>query len=197
MLILWKGAAVGLAIAAPVGPIGLLCIRRTLAQGRLAGFVCGLGAATADLVYGILAAAGISALNAWLLHRALWLSIGGAIFLIALGVRTWMEKPAVEAVSGGGFSSTFFLTLTNPMTIVSFAGVMAGLGAAASSSKIAPFSIAAGVFLGSAAWWLALTTTTGMLRRWIASSSLRLVNRIAAVMLVGFGLNALRALVSV
>ncbi|MGA3026941.1 MAG: LysE family transporter [Bryobacteraceae bacterium] len=197
-LVLWKGAAAGLAIAAPVGPIGLLCIRRTLNRGRLAGFVSGLGAASADLIYGMAAATGITALNAWLLHRASWLSVAGAVFLIALGIRTWRERPAGESASardgglGASFGSTFLLTLTNPMTIVFFAGLMAGLGAMAASSSAAPFSLAAGVFLGSAAWWLVLAGTTGLLRHRLSPDALRWVNRAPAVALIGFGLNTLR-----
>jgi len=197
-VLLWKGAAAGFAIAAPVGPIGLLCIRRTLHQGKLAGFISGLGAATADLVYGLIAATGISALNAWLVHRAPWLSVAGALFLIALGIHTWREPPAGEsgnARTGGlaaSFGSTFLLTLTNPMTIVSFVGLMAGLGAVAASSRAAPFSLAAGVFVGSAAWWLLLSGATGLLRQRLSPESLRWVNRIAAVTLIGFGLNTLR-----
>jgi threonine/homoserine/homoserine lactone efflux protein len=198
-LVLWKGAAAGLAIAAPVGPIGLLCIRRTLHQGRLAGFVSGLGAATADLIYGMTVATGIGALSAWLLHRASWLNMAGALFLIAVGIRTWRERPPGESTAaytnglGATFGSTFLLTLTNPMTIVSFAGLMAGLGAMAASSKGAPFTLAAGVFLGSAAWWLVLTGATGLLRHRLSTESLRWVNRGAAVMLIGFGLNTLRS----
>ena len=193
-LVLWKGAAAGLAIAAPVGPIGLLCIRRTLSDGRLTGFISGLGAAAADLIYGIVAATGISALSAWLVHRATWLAVAGAIFLIALGARTWFDKPAADpatARSSGlasSFGSTFALTLTNPMTMVAFAGLIAGLRA-----TTAPFSLATGVFLGSAAWWLIVTTATGLLRHWLSPDSIRWVNRIAGAMLIAFGLNTLRA----
>ncbi len=199
-LLLWKGVAAGFAIAAPVGPIGLLCIRRTLAQGRLAGFVSGLGAALADLTYGLIAAAGIGALNAWLVRGSFWLGVTGALFLIVLGIRIWRERPASESASvrsgglGASFGSTFLLTLTNPMTIVSFAGMMAGLGAVPASSKGAPFSLAAGVFLGSASWWLVLAGITGMLRHRLSGESLRWVNRGAAITLIGFGLNALRTL---
>jgi threonine/homoserine/homoserine lactone efflux protein len=197
-LALWKGAAAGFAIAAPVGPIGLLCIRRTLNHGSLAGFVSGLGAASADLIYGLLAIAGLGVLNAWLLHRSSWLSVAGGLFLIALGIRIWREPPAGEAAPardlglGASFGSTFLLTLTNPMTIVSFAGLMAGLGAAA--SKAAPLSLAAGVFLGSAGWWLVLSSTTALLRHRLSPASLRWVNRGAATLLIAFGLNTLRSL---
>jgi threonine/homoserine/homoserine lactone efflux protein len=193
---LWKGIGAGFAIAAPVGPIGLLCIRRTLARGRLAGFSSGLGAATADFIYGLIAAAGLSALNAWLMHRGAWLSAAGALFLIVLGVRIWRERPARESdrTAHGGmaasFGSTFLLTLTNPMTIVLFAGLMAGLGATAAATKNVPFALAAGVFIGSAAWWLALTGTTSLFRRRLSPQSLGWVNRAAASVLIGFGLKA-------
>jgi len=195
---LWKGAAAGFAIAAPVGPIGLLCIRRTLKHGSLAGFVSGLGAAVADLIYGLLAVAGIGVLNAWLLHRSQWLSAAGGLFLIGLGIHIWREPPAGESADArdlglvASFGSTFLLTLTNPMTIVSFAGLMAGLGAAA--SKAAPFSLAVGVFLGSAAWWLVLSSTTALLRHRLSPASLRWVNRGAAALLIAFALITLRGL---
>jgi threonine/homoserine/homoserine lactone efflux protein len=197
-LALGKGMAAGFAIAAPVGPIGLLCIRRTLKHGSLAGFVSGLGAAAADLIYGLLAVAGIGVLNVWLLHRSPWLSAAGGLFLMGLGIRIWREPPASESAAvrdlglGTSFGSTFLLTLTNPMTIVSFAGLMAGLGAAA--SKAAPFSLAVGVFLGSAAWWLALSCTTALLRHRFSPASLQWVNRGAAALLIAFGLNTLRSL---
>ena len=190
---LWKGIAAGFAIAAPVGPIGLLCIRRTLASGRLAGFLSGMGAAAADFIYGLIAAAGLGVLNAWL-------SAAGALFLVVLGVRIWRDEPSADAAparKGGlaaGFGSTFLLTLTNPLTIVSFVGLMAGLGAAA-TTRSAPFVLAAGVFIGSAAWWLALTGATSLVRHRLSPLSLRWVNRSAASVLIAFGLNtALHAL---
>jgi len=197
----WKGIAAGLAIAAPVGPIGLLCIRRTLASGRLTGFLAGLGAATADFVYGLIAAAGLSALNAWLTRRGAWLSAAGAIFLIVLGIRIWRDRLTVasgRAAHRGmaaSFGSTFLLTLTNPMTVVSFAGLLAGLGATAGATTAAPFALAAGVFTGSAAWWLTLTSTTAVIRRRLSPQLLRWVNRLSATVLIAFALNVLRPLI--
>ena len=197
----WKGIAAGLAIAAPVGPIGLLCIRRTLASGRLTGFLAGLGAATADFVYGLIAAAGLSALNAWLTRRGAWLSAAGAIFLIVLGIRIWHDRltgesgRAAHRGTAASFVSTFLLTLTNPMTIVSFAGLLAGLGATAGATTAAPFALAAGVFTGSAAWWLTLTSTTAVIRRRLSPQSLRWVNRLSATVLIAFALNVLRPLI--
>src|SRR3990170_1865269 len=128
---LLKGVLLGFSIAAPVGPIGVLCIRRTLAQGRLSGFVSGLGAATADAVYGIVAAFGVTFVSNLLIQQAPWLRLFGGLFLCFLGVRTLLAKPSEKACPERGkgliddYGSTFLLTLTNPLTILSFAGIFA------------------------------------------------------------------------
>jgi len=125
-----RGLIIGLSIAAPVGPIGVLCIRRTLADGRAIGFASGLGAATADAVYGAVAAFGLSLVTNALVEQRVWLQAGGGVFLCYLGVRTWRAVPHVA--SGGpadgrglaaAWASTFALTLTNPTTIISFAAI--------------------------------------------------------------------------
>src|SRR3712207_2953311 len=129
-----EGIIIGLAIAAPVGPIGVLCIRRTLADGRTSGFVSGLGAATADAVYGAIAAFGLTLITDFLLGGASWLRLVGGAFLLYLGIKTFLARPAERAaeVRGGGlpgaYASTLFLTLTNPTTILSFVAIFAGLG---------------------------------------------------------------------
>src|SRR5688572_6978734 len=128
---LLKGLAIGFCIAAPVGPIGVLCIRRSLAEGTLIGLATGLGAATADAAYGCVAAFGLTAISDFLVGQKFWLGLLGGIFLCYLGVRTFFTKPApgmesrLQAVSGLGsaYVSTLFLTLTNPMTILSFVAV--------------------------------------------------------------------------
>ena len=155
-----QGLAIGFSIAAPVGPIGLLCIRCTLTHGRLNGFLCGLGAATADAVYGVIAALGLSAITSFLLGTQTWLQLAGGLFLVWLGIRTMRAPPAAAPRStdtaaasalAAGYFSTLALTLTNPMTILSFIGIFAGLGAGATTGGLWPAgSLVLGVFLGSA-----------------------------------------------
>src|SRR5881409_981452 len=129
-----RGVAIGFSIAAPVGPIGVLCIRRTLAEGRLCGFASGLGAATADAVYGCVAGFGLTAVSNLLVSQQTWLRLIGGLFLCYLGVKSFFAGPAQTAAApksgalAGAYASTFLLTLTNPMTILSFAAVFAGLG---------------------------------------------------------------------
>ncbi len=122
-----RGWLIGFAIAAPVGPIGILCIRRTLADGRLVGFLSGIGAATADTAYGAVAAFGLTALQDILLRQQLWLRLAGGVFLIYLGLRTFFAPPAQRAAHAsetrgllGAYLSTLGLTLTNPATILAF-----------------------------------------------------------------------------
>ena len=126
MGLLFKGIIIGFAIAAPVGPIGVLCIRRTLAEGRTSGFVSGLGAATADAIYGFVAALGLTFVANFLVSGEMWLRLVGGAFLVFLGVRTFLARPVERAASTGknglpgAYASTLFLTLTNPTTILSF-----------------------------------------------------------------------------
>ncbi|MFP6744316.1 MAG: LysE family transporter [Alphaproteobacteria bacterium] len=129
-----KGLIIGLAIAAPVGPIGVLCILRTLADGRLAGLLTGLGAATADGVYGAVAAFGLTVVTDLLVGNGAWLGVAGGMFLWFLGVKTYLSVSAEDStpLTGGAlaglYGSTFVLTLTNPTTILSFVAIFAGLG---------------------------------------------------------------------
>ena len=131
---LFQGVLLGFSIAAPVGPIGVLCIRRTLAEGRLTGFVSGLGAATADAIYGLVAGFGLTFVSSLLVGGQFWMRLVGGAFLCYLGARTFLAKPAQRTASAtgsgllGAYASTLVLTLTNPMTIFSFAAVFAGLG---------------------------------------------------------------------
>jgi len=195
---LFKGLAIGFSIAAPVGPIGVLCIRRTLAEGRVTGLVSGLGAATADTLYGCVAGFGLAFISSFLVAQQFWLRLIGGMFLCYLGVRTLLTRPAERAVvakgSGliGAYASTFFLTLTNPMTILSFAAIFAGLGLAGMSRGYAAAGILVlGVFLGSALWWLVLSSGVGAFRGKFNLQRLQWVNRISGVIIVGFGLTAL------
>jgi len=195
---LLRGILIGFSIAAPVGPIGVLCIRRTLADGRAAGLVSGLGAATADALYGCIAGFGLTLISNFLVSQQVWLRLVGGLFLCYLGVKTLLSKPAAQAAvakgSGllGAYASTFLLTVTNPVTIIAFAAVFAGLGLANTSGNYGAAGVlVAGVFLGSALWWLLLSGGVGLLREKFNTAGLLWVNRISGVIITGFGLLAL------
>jgi threonine/homoserine/homoserine lactone efflux protein len=198
-----KGFLLGLAIAAPVGPIGLLCIRRTLAEGMPFGLASGLGAATADAAYGAVAALGLTAVSSFLVEQSLWLRLAGGLFLLYLGFATFRSRPAVahapvrSGPSGlaAAYGSTFLLTITNPATILSFGVAFAGLGLVGPRTG-GPEAVAmvTGVLLGSSLWWLLLSGAVGLLRRRVGPSMLGWVNRLSGLMLAGFGLAALVSL---
>jgi threonine/homoserine/homoserine lactone efflux protein len=195
---LLKGLAIGFAIAAPVGPIGVLCIRRTLAEGRLVGFLSGLGAATADMSYGAVAAFGLTAVKEALINQQFWLHVVGGLFLIYLGVRTFLSKPAgndkLNPTARGwapAYFSTLGLTLTNPATIISFAFIFAGFQVGGTNASYGSAAlIVAGVFLGSAAWWLTLSGIVGIFRDKFSPAWMSWVNRIAGVVIFAFGIAA-------
>ena len=190
-----KGLVMGFSIAAPVGPIGILCIRRTLAEGRATGFVSGLGAATADAIYGCIAGFGLTFISSFLIHQQEWFRIVGGLFLCYLGLKTLLAKPAEQSASAKGDSllghyvSTFFLTLTNPMTILAFAAIFAGLGMARGGGNYASAGVLIlGVFLGSTLWWFMLSSGVGLFRKRFGLQALQWVNRISGLVILGFGL---------
>ena len=197
-----RGLAIGFGIAAPVGPIGVLCIRRTLTDGRAVGFAAGLGAATADALYGAVAAFGLTLVSSALVGQRLWLQAAGGLFLCYLGVRTWMAAPASATAAPGrgrglisAWASTFALTLTNPTTILSFVAIFAGLGlgAGVGGYRFATLMVL-GVFVGSAFWWLLLSAGVGFFRSAVTPERLRWVNRGAGTIITAFGIAALAAL---
>ena len=190
----FRGLVIGFSIAAPVGPIGILCIRRTLSEGRVSGFLSGLGAATADALYGCVAGFGLTVISSFLVDQRFWIQLVGGVFLLALGIRTLRSAPAERpaAASGTGFAasylSTLFLTLTNPMTIISFAGIFAALGVAETGGDLlAAAGLVLGVFIGSAAWWLLLSGGVGLMRERLSGGILRWTNRVSGAILVIFG----------
>jgi threonine/homoserine/homoserine lactone efflux protein len=194
MPLVLKGLMIGFSIAAPVGPIGVLCIRRTLAEGRVHGFVSGLGAATADAFYGTLAALGLTLISAFLIDQANWLRLIGGAYLCYLGVKTFRSRPSESAAEAkgrgllGAYGSTLFLTLTNPLTIFAFAAIFAGVGAeAASGNTLGGLNVVLGVFLGSTAWWLILVTLTSLFRARLTITGLAWVNRLSGLLILGFG----------
>jgi len=191
---LLKGAVLGLSIAAPVGPIGLLCIQRSVTNGRWAGLVCGLGAATADAFYGAVAAFGLTAVSNTLLRVQTPLQLFGGLFLVYLGIGTLRQRPASQAARLENsphlprlFASTGLLTLANPMTILSFGAVFAGLGLGTESAGFSgAFSLVLGVFLGSAVWWCILSSVAAALGSRLTATRLRVVNLLAGMVILTF-----------
>jgi threonine/homoserine/homoserine lactone efflux protein len=201
-LLLLKGVVLGFSIAAPLGPIGVLCIRRTLADGRATGFVSGLGAATADTFYGGVAAFGLTAISGLLTQQQGIIRLVGGVFLLYLGLRTLLAKPATQAASVrrggllGAYGSTVILTLTNPTTILSFIAIFAGLGVASGAGGFGSAGLLVlGVCCGSALWWLILSSGVSLVRARITPRVLRWVNIVSGTLLIGFGLLALLSLV--
>jgi threonine/homoserine/homoserine lactone efflux protein len=200
--LLLRGLILGLSIAAPVGPIGVLCIRRTLSDGQIMGLVSGLGAATADAVYGTIAGFGLTVMTGLLVQQQTWLQLLGGMFLLYLGIKTLLSKPAGIDIEErkrnwiGAYTSAFVLTLTNPMTILSFAAVFASadIGRTAGDYQNALILIS-GVFVGSTLWWLLLSGGVGMLREKLNSGHLLWVNRISGVVITFFGAGSLASLV--
>ena len=192
-----KGLVIGFSIAAPVGPIGVLCIRRSLSEGRQVGLATGLGAATADAIYGCVAAFGLTAVSSALVGHRSWLGLSGGLFLCYLGVRTFMSGPAarVAEIRGHGllaaYLTAFFLTLANPMTILSFVAVFAGFGLGSSPSYLAAGVLVTGVFIGSALWWLLLSGGVGLLQSRVGSGWMQLINRLSGCIIFAFGIYSL------
>ena len=190
-----KGLALGFSIAAPVGPVGLLCIRRTLERGFKSGAISGLGAASADAVYGTIAAAGLTLVADFLAKQKLWLGLLGGAFLFYLGIKTFLSKPAEETSKGesdslgGDFFSTFLLTLSNPMTIFAFIAIFGGFAVQSSAVyRFSAFLLVAGVFCGSALWWLGLSLMVNYLRQRLDQKVIFYINKSAALAIIGFAL---------
>jgi threonine/homoserine/homoserine lactone efflux protein len=196
--LLIRGFVLGFTIAAAVGPISLLCIRRTLADGRVVGLVSGLGVATADGAYGAIAAFGLTAVTDLLVDGRRVLGVVGGLFLLWLAWRTLRAVPGGAATNvapgrrglPGAYLSTLGLTLTNPMTILSFAALFVGLGVTGGDAVGASL-LTAGVFAGSAAWWVILVGLVGALRSRVTSAGLRRVNLASGLLIGAFALVAL------
>ncbi len=185
-----------------MGPIGVLCLRRTLAYGRGSGLASGLGAATADALYGCVAGLGLTLITGLLIQQQSWFRFGGGIFLLYLGARTFLARPAVAASAtsrsdlAGDYLSTFFLTLTNPLTILAFAAIFAGLGVGDTAGGYGSAALMVlGVFIGSGLWWLILSYGVARLRDRFNLRGLRWVNRVSGLVILGFGAAALASLI--
>jgi len=195
-----KGILIGIAVAAPVGPIGLLCIERTLRDGFHVGLSTGLGAAVADGIFGAVAAFGLASIADLLIDHKNALRIAGGLVLLLLALRAWYRAPPesppvpIHVRLVGGFFTGLGVTLSNPMTIMGFIGIFAGLGLEElNAGPVQATQLVLGVLLGSAAWWLGLSVGTEALKPRFGPQSLAWTNRMAAVLLAAFGGFALLA----
>lgn len=197
-----KGLAFGFVLAAAVGPMWVLCLRRTLAYGPLVGLASGMGIAVADGLYGAVAAFGLTAVAGVLLGHSLWLGLLGAAFLVYLGVRALVSAPVVPgsrpgkpASTASAFVSTLGLTLANPPTILAFAAIFAGLGLGQHANYPAAGLATLGVFFGSASWWLILAAGAGSLQGRVTPRFMRAINVVSGVVILGFAMWQLAQLV--
>jgi len=198
----FKGLLVGFLIAMPVGPIGVLCIQRTLHKGKLHGMVSGLGAATADAIYGFIAAFGLTFISNFLVKEQMWLRIIGGIFLCYMGARVYLSKSQQQAASGNGTSyvrdyvSAFILTFTNPTTFLAFAAMFAGLGLVrAVEHHVTALLLVAGVFVGSGLWWFVLSGLAATFLGKLLYSRPTWLNRVSGIVIIIFGLFVLLTLI--
>lgn len=192
--LLLRGAVAGVAISAPVGPVNVLCISRTLTHGRSSGIISGLGAAAADTIYGSIAGFSISFIISWLLRELFWIRLIGGMLLIAIGAVYYFKRPktlkeASESSSAGSdLASTFLLNLTNPTTVLSFLAVLAILGLAEHRSRLATVFLVAGIFVGAMFWWVLLALIAAQFRSRFNDRAVVWMNRIAAGAIGTFGL---------
>ena len=191
-----RGLIIGFTIAAAVGPISLLVIRRTIAHGGIYGFASGLGVATADATYAGIAAFGLTAITSTLVSGKVVLGLVGGLIIALLGIRTMLSRPGEVARDtdrpglAGAFGSIYALTMTNPMTILSFAAVFAGIGLASGSSFLDAAVLTLAVWAGSALWWVVLTPIVAWLRERVSTRVVLWVNRVSGAALVVFGIVA-------
>jgi threonine/homoserine/homoserine lactone efflux protein len=196
-----KGLIIGFAMAVPIGPIGIMCIRKTLAEGHSRGLIIGLGAATADALYGSIAAFGLTFVSEVIASQHFWLSLVGGGLLLFLGIRTFRARRKDEIIpfdnkgSLGSYISAFLLALTNPVTIFAFVAVFAAFGLGHRIIIISACMLALGVFIGSCLWFLTLSYVATSFRKKLDSGGLRWVNRIAGVLIFLSGVAAFASLI--
>jgi threonine/homoserine/homoserine lactone efflux protein len=197
-----RGLIIGFTIAAAVGPITLLVIRRTITHGGGYGFASGLGVAAADATYAGVAAFGLTAITSVLVSGHVLLGLVGGAIIAIIGVRTVLSRPAGPAADAerpglaGAFLSIYALTMTNPLTIVLYAGVFAGIGLVAGSSFVDAAVVTLAAWLGSTAWWVILCSIVGWARGRVSTTALLWVNRISGAALVVFGIASIASVVT-
>jgi threonine/homoserine/homoserine lactone efflux protein len=202
LLFLLKGVVVGVVIAVPVGPVGILCLRRTIFEGRLSGLVSGIGAATADSLFAVIAAFGLTFVSGWLISYEDWLRGGGGIYLLYAGGSALLSERHKQVTEESdpqtlvrGFVSAFALTITNPVTILVFLAIFAAVGLGQRATLLHAAFLVLGVWLGSFLWWLALSGGVGVFRRQVEPRHLAWVSRGSGVLLFLTGAALLASIV--
>ena len=195
-----KAIGIGFSIAAPVGPVAMLCIQRSLKTGWMLGFCTGIGAACADTLYAAIAVFGLSAALTALFDKSAWLQLVCGLFLIIIGIRLFREKPTESANQkkdlkvhhlAGDWLSAFLITLFNPATILAFMAVFGGLKIADGvANPVDGFTTVGGVFIGASIWWLGLTTVAAIFHHQIQPKTMGLVNRLMGLVVGGLGIIA-------
>lgn len=189
-----RGLAAGFIIAAPVGPVNVLCMQRTIEKGWKSGMVSGLGAALADTLYGAIAGFGISLVIQFLIREEFWIRLVGGLLLMGIGVVYYRKPPRSLAAAASQSSahsdclSTLLLTATNPTTVLSFLAVLAMLGMGRLRPLAQTSLLVAGIFCGSMTWWTILASVVNLLRVKVTERSMRWMNRVAGIAIGGFGL---------
>lgn len=197
LVLILSGLLIGVAVAAPIGPVNLICIRRTLKYGMLNGFASGAGAAVGDGVFAIVAAFGVTAVISFVAAYSGWLQLVGGVFLLGLGVRTWFDHPHLDDKLPDGslgdllpvISVTFFLTITNPATMLGFIAIFGGVAdfTIGTEDYMRASILVASVIGGSVLWWAAITGFVSLFRDRMSDTGLALLNKVSAVIIVLFG----------
>jgi len=189
--LLLRGVLAGLAIAIPVGPVNVLCISRTIAGGRAAGIISGLGAATADTFYGAIAGFSITLVINFLIREKFWIRLVGGALLVLIGLAYWFKKPRPlkeeHESAHSEYVTTLLLTLTNPTTVLSYLAVLAALRLGESRPWTMTLFLVLGIFCGSMIWWIVLAMISSYFRDRFDDRAVLWMNRIAALAIGGFG----------
>ncbi|HEX9445208.1 MAG TPA: LysE family transporter [Candidatus Binatia bacterium] len=201
MGLFFKGFIIGMIVAVPIGPIGLLCVNRTLSKGPAYGLASGLGVATADAISGGIVVLGLTLVSTFLIDEQMWLRLIGGLFLCYLGLTIFFTEPSERAAADhernllSAYASTFLLTFSNPLTLLSFVAIYAGWGVEdLSEHHLMAAVLTAGIFCGSASWWVVLSMGVPVVRLMFTHEGLRWVHRVSGAIIAGFGFIVLLSL---
>ena len=197
-LLIFQGLIIGFSLAAPVGPMAMLCIQRTLTGGLSLGLLSGLGIAVADAVYGLTAAFGLTMVSDFLIAYKTWLGLGGGLFLLYLGIQTIRSYKQVSQVQSAqtrgslnAFGSAFLLTLTNPMTVLAYVAIFSSAAISIDGTHGAVFILTGAILIGSLGWWVFLCGLVAVTKHKLNAQHMRTIGLVSGSILIGFGIYAM------